>query len=259
MSSRRDFLKHAGSMGIGFGLGPALASCLQGRAEASDIAGTQAVKAGKAQHLTILHTSDIHGQIEIHDEFFYERGRPAFRRRGGFATLRTMINALRRQNPAHTLVVDGGDCFQGSAVAALSKGQPTDRARRGLHPRGGEADITIEYLWSMLRVESAIKTGVVSGQQIVDWLESELDNVFAKEAARPTGSGDLAFHRPRQPSIRSLDFRDVQCFSPWRLWAWSSRTRGSSIRLRLPGSPASQRCWSSGSQSGARSRPASGD
>jgi len=124
---------------------------------------------------------------------------------------------------------------------------------------GGEADITIEYLWSMLPVESAIKTGVVSGQQIVDWLESELDNVFAKEAARPTGSGDLAFHRPRQPSIRSLDFRDVQCFSPWRLWAWSSRIRGSSIRLRLPGSPASQRCWSSGSQSGARSRPASGD
>ena len=139
MSSRRDFLKHAGSMGIGFGLGPALAPCLQGRAEAADIAGSQAVKAGRAEHLTILHTSDIHGQIEIHDEFFYERGRPAFRRSGGFATLRTMINALRRQNPEHTLVVDGGDCFQGSAVAALSKGQPTDRARCGLHPRRGHA------------------------------------------------------------------------------------------------------------------------
>jgi len=69
------------------------------------------------------HHTAHHAQIEIHDEFFYERGRPAFRRRGGFATLRTMINALRRQNPEHTLVVDGGDCFQGSAVAALSKGQ----------------------------------------------------------------------------------------------------------------------------------------
>jgi len=110
-------------MGIGLGLAPTLASGLQGRAEAADLAGNQAVKTGKAQHLTILHTSDIHAQLEIHDEFFYERGRPVFRRRGGFATLRTMINALRRQNPQHTLVVDGGDCFQGSAVAALSKGQ----------------------------------------------------------------------------------------------------------------------------------------
>ncbi len=109
LSGRREFLKHVGSMGLG------LAS--------ADLAGSQAVKTGKAQHITILHTSDIHAQLEIHDEFFYEEGRPVFKRRGGLATLRTMIDALRRQNPQHTLVVDGGDCFQGSAVAALSKGQ----------------------------------------------------------------------------------------------------------------------------------------
>jgi len=123
VSERRDFLKHVGSMGIGLGLGPALASWLQGQAAAAEMAGSAAVKAGKAQHITILHTSDIHAQLEIHDEFFYEYGRPVFKRRGGFATLCTMINALRQQNPHKTLVADGGDCFQGSAVAALSRGQ----------------------------------------------------------------------------------------------------------------------------------------
>jgi sulfur-oxidizing protein SoxB len=123
MYTRRDFLKQVGSMGMGVGVGPALASCLQGRAEAADLADSRAVRAGKAQHITILHTSDIHAQLEIHDEFFYEAERPVFRRRGGFATLCTMIDTLRRQNPQNTLVVDGGDCFQGSAVAALSKGQ----------------------------------------------------------------------------------------------------------------------------------------
>src|SRR5437867_2494386 len=123
MCSRREFLTLVRSMGMGFGLGPAVASCLQGRAEAADLSGNQAVRAGKADHITILHTADIHAQLEIHDEFFYEQGRPQFRRRGGFATLRTMINTLKAQNPQHTLVVDGGDCFQGSAVAALSKGQ----------------------------------------------------------------------------------------------------------------------------------------
>jgi S-sulfosulfanyl-L-cysteine sulfohydrolase len=121
--SRRDFLQQIGSIGMGAGLGPALAGCLQGRADTADLAGSRAVQSGKAQHVTILHTSDIHAQLEIHDEFFYESGRPAFKRRGGFATLRTMIDALRRENPERTLVVDGGDCFQGSAVAALSKGQ----------------------------------------------------------------------------------------------------------------------------------------
>ena len=54
-------------------------------------------------------------------------------------------------------------------------------------PEGGEVDITNEYLWSMLPVESAIKTGVVSGQQIVDWLEGELENTFAKDATRRFG------------------------------------------------------------------------
>jgi S-sulfosulfanyl-L-cysteine sulfohydrolase len=121
MRSRREFLTDVAS--VGTGLSPALACYLQGRAEAADLAASQAVRKGTAQHVTILHTADIHAQLEVHDEFFYQDGKPTFKRRGGFATLRTMIDRLRRQNPQGTLVVDGGDCLQGSAVAALSKGQ----------------------------------------------------------------------------------------------------------------------------------------
>ena len=105
------------------GVGPVLASRLRGRASAAELAASQAVQQGRAHHITILHTADIHAQLDTHDEFFYEGGRPVFRRRGGFSILCTMIDELRRQNPGRTLVVDGGDCFQGSAVAALSKGQ----------------------------------------------------------------------------------------------------------------------------------------
>jgi 2',3'-cyclic-nucleotide 2'-phosphodiesterase (5'-nucleotidase family) len=121
-SGRREFIKRAGAMSVGLGLGPAAAFRLQNNADAAELANGAAVKSGKAQRITILHTSDIHAQLEIHDEFFYEHGRAVFKKRGGFATLCTMLNALRKQNP-HTLVVDGGDCFQGGAVAALSKGQ----------------------------------------------------------------------------------------------------------------------------------------
>ena len=117
--TRRDFLKQVARMG----LGPALASCLPDGASAADLAAARAVKKSSAHHITILHTSDIHAQLDVHDEFFHEGGRPVFKRRGGLATLCTMIDELRRENPERTLVVDGGDCFQGSAVAALSKGQ----------------------------------------------------------------------------------------------------------------------------------------
>jgi 2',3'-cyclic-nucleotide 2'-phosphodiesterase (5'-nucleotidase family) len=110
---RREFLARIGSTAIGLGVGPALSS----------LAASQPATPGKAQRITILQTADIHAQLDVHDEFFYEDGHAVFRRRGGFATLSTMIRTLRQQNPGHTLVVDTGDCFQGSAVAALSKGQ----------------------------------------------------------------------------------------------------------------------------------------
>ena len=119
-NARRTFLARIGKLGIGLGAGPRLARLLTGTGDAAEAAQARAVRTGRAQHLTILHTADIHAQLDIHDEFFWEDGRPVFKRRGGLATLRTMIDALRRQNPGNTLVVDGGDCFQGGAVASFS-------------------------------------------------------------------------------------------------------------------------------------------
>ena len=120
MCTRREFLTRTAGAGLGVAAGTVR---LQGLADAAGFAASLAVRSGKAEHLTILHTADLHAQLDPHDEFFYEDGKSVFRRRGGFATLRTMLDTLRRQNPDRTLVVDGGDCFQGSAVAALSKGQ----------------------------------------------------------------------------------------------------------------------------------------
>jgi 2',3'-cyclic-nucleotide 2'-phosphodiesterase (5'-nucleotidase family) len=110
VSRRREFIKQIGRVAVGLGVAPVFAQ-------------SRAVRSGRARHITILHTADIHAQLDVHDEFFWEQGKPVFKRRGGFATLRTMINALRRENPGNTLLVDGGDCFQGSGVASLSKGQ----------------------------------------------------------------------------------------------------------------------------------------
>ena len=56
----------------------------------------------------------------------------------------------------------------------------------------GYAEITNDFLWSMLPVESDVKMGEASGKQIWDWLEKELHNVFASNPAHRFGGGVYA-------------------------------------------------------------------
>lgn len=120
--SRKNFLRTIGAATIGLGLNPVSSFAIAETGKAEEIMKSNAIRTGKAQRITLLHTTDIHGQVNVHDEFFWEEGKAAFRKRGGFAHIKTMINQLRKENP-NTLMLDGGDCFQGSAIAALSEGQ----------------------------------------------------------------------------------------------------------------------------------------
>ena len=114
-SSRRDFLKKAALAGMGTTLGSV--------AMASTDELSKKSEPGIPGRFTILYTSDIHAQLHTHDEFFWENGKAVYRKRGGLAVLKTMINHFRRQNPANTLLLDGGDYFHGSAVASLTEGE----------------------------------------------------------------------------------------------------------------------------------------
>jgi len=130
-NSRREFLKKATGMGLSLGVGAGLISPFSASALnssdanglAEEMANSNAVKEGKASRLTLLHTADIHSQLLTHDEFFIEDGTPVYKKRGGFATLKSMVTELRKENPENTLLIDGGDCFQGGGVAALTEGK----------------------------------------------------------------------------------------------------------------------------------------
>src|SRR5512145_2804802 len=102
---RRDFLRAGGLAGIGLGLDPGLSRLLDAEPRVPEIRRDAGIRRGRVQHLTILHTSDLHGQVDVHDEFFWEDGRPVFRKRGGLGTLRTMINAIRKEAPGTVLLV----------------------------------------------------------------------------------------------------------------------------------------------------------
>jgi S-sulfosulfanyl-L-cysteine sulfohydrolase len=57
----------------------------------------------------------------------------------------------------------------------------------------GLATITKDYLWSMLPVDSEAKKGMITGKQLWDWMEKELQNAFAKDPAKRFGGWVVRF------------------------------------------------------------------
>jgi S-sulfosulfanyl-L-cysteine sulfohydrolase len=153
-TSRRDFLKYSGVALAGLGIAPAISYWLREDGKINEIIKNAAVVRGKAQRFTILHTTDIHGQLDVHDEFFWQEGKPVYKKRGGFDTLKTMINALRKQN-ANTLLVDGGDCFQGSAMAALTEGRSIVTLANELH-----YDLVLPGNWEVVYGKKMLMKGM---------------------------------------------------------------------------------------------------
>jgi 2',3'-cyclic-nucleotide 2'-phosphodiesterase (5'-nucleotidase family) len=122
-NNRRNFIKNAAVLGMGVPavLGPVSA------AFASDAntehANTNAGTTKQAPNqFSIFITTDLHAQIHTHDEFFWENEKPVYKKRGGLAVLKTMIDALRAQHPQNILY-DGGDYFHGHGIASMSEGE----------------------------------------------------------------------------------------------------------------------------------------
>jgi 2',3'-cyclic-nucleotide 2'-phosphodiesterase (5'-nucleotidase family) len=55
------------------------------------------------------------------------------------------------------------------------------------------SEITNDFLWSMLPVNSQARSGMVSGEKIWKWMEKELENVFAKDPAKRFGGWVVRF------------------------------------------------------------------
>jgi 2',3'-cyclic-nucleotide 2'-phosphodiesterase (5'-nucleotidase family) len=57
----------------------------------------------------------------------------------------------------------------------------------------GNIPITRGFIYDMLPVDSTIRTAKVTGKQIAEWLEKELNNVFAKDAGKRFGGWVIKF------------------------------------------------------------------
>ncbi|MFM9946721.1 MAG: bifunctional metallophosphatase/5'-nucleotidase [Saprospiraceae bacterium] len=96
------------------------------------------------------------------------------------------------ENPIDTMVLDALKWKLPEIDIVLSNGF------RFCPPRStpdhtGNIPITNGYLYDMLPIDSTVRTAKVTGQQIMNWLENELNNVFAKEAAQRFGGWLIKF------------------------------------------------------------------
>ncbi|MEP7028504.1 MAG: bifunctional UDP-sugar hydrolase/5'-nucleotidase, partial [Candidatus Eisenbacteria bacterium] len=76
--------------------------------------------------VSILHTTDLHGHLLPWD---YETGKPVDDY--GLSKIATLIGRVRAEPGARTLLVDAGDCIQGSALADLHDAGGPDRNPAG--------------------------------------------------------------------------------------------------------------------------------
>lgn len=94
------------------------------------------------------------------------------------------------ENTIDTLIVDSIKANVSSDIV-LSNGfrfcPPKTAGKNGL------VEITEGYLYDMLPVESEVKMGEVTGLQIKNWLEKELQNVFAEDASKRFGGWMVRF------------------------------------------------------------------
>jgi 2',3'-cyclic-nucleotide 2'-phosphodiesterase (5'-nucleotidase family) len=118
-NKRREFLKKMGILSAG---------ALSLRATASPFGGVALEGIDNptktpdgAFTITVLQTTDVHCQIHPHDELFWENGKAAFRKTGGYAQLSTFLKNARKKNP-NTFIIDTGDMFQGSELSVKSTG-----------------------------------------------------------------------------------------------------------------------------------------
>lgn len=96
------------------------------------------------------------------------------------------------ENPIDTMILDALKWKVTDVDIVLSNGFRFCPPRTA-PDNTGNIPITDGYIYDMFPVDSTVRTGTVTGKQITDWLEKELNNVFAKNATERFGGWVIKF------------------------------------------------------------------
>ena len=133
-------------------------------------------------------STEIAALIKAHEKPFAED----IYKIAGYSTI-PLYRYFVVENPIDTLILDAMKWRVPEVDIVLSNGF------RFCPPRTepdhtGNIPITDGFIFDMLPVDSIVRTGTVTGKQIKEWLEKELNNVFAKDAAERFGGWVIKFN-----------------------------------------------------------------
>lgn len=97
------------------------------------------------------------------------------------------------ENPIDTMILNALKWKLGNDVDVVLSNGFRFCPPRTTRDKTGNIPITEGFVFDMLPVDSTIRTGNVTGKQIKDWLEKELNNVFAKDASKRFGGWVIKF------------------------------------------------------------------
>src|SRR5215210_7614485 len=113
--TRRKFLGDAATLTTGLALSSKAFSWSAPARSLAALAEPLLEPADGETLITILHTNDMHSQIDPLP------ANDRYAGKGGIARRATLVKRIRKENP-NTLLLDAGDCFQGTPYFNLYKG-----------------------------------------------------------------------------------------------------------------------------------------
>ena len=144
-----------------------------------------------AETLRILWTNDTHAYLlpvyhrEEGESGYLERARREGKL-GGFAHIATLVNRLREQQPASTLLLDAGDTFHGTAVPLFGQGKPVVQVMNAM---GYDAMVpgNVDFLYPKEVLEERASEAnfpiIAANFFDLEWGDPVLDQYIIKEIA----------------------------------------------------------------------------
>lgn len=158
-------------------------------------------KESKKTTITVLQTADIHAYLNSHPELFLEEGKIVFRETGGLAYIKTLVDAIKSENPEGTLFVDGGDLIQGSGASMRSKGKIFPPIIKAM-----DYDLLIPGNWEVIygkkimqEVMNSYDTNVIAANMFEKDSENTLFPPYLVTEKKGVRIGFLAYNDPEIP------------------------------------------------------------
>lgn len=166
--------------------------------------------------ITILQSTDIHAYLNPHDELYVENDSIIFRKAGGLANMKTVVNELKSNNPNGTLFIDSGDLIQGSGASVRSKGSIFPSIVQAM-----EYDLLIPGNWEviygkqvMLNVMNQYKTNVIAANMFDSTSNQTLFPPYWITEKKGIKIGFIAYNDPEIPERQNPIYSEGITFTP---------------------------------------------